>query len=499
VRERYFSIIADCLREIVRYANADISILRAAELHAFSIDSTREEIGRSFIASYGAIGRPEEARRVYETLSRALKLDGIDAPVPETRAAAVRATTHVLENKNERRTVRERRRYFAEAIPRVALLAPRWVEAGADSQNFHRSLIEDIANELARYRTLVAIAPHSSFQVKDDGGLVARNDVLRADYSLSSLVRPGEGLGVLSARLVDTASAAIVWAEEFPLQHENIIGSSRLLIARIAAEVSGAIESDSFRRLERTDNPSSYLMFLRGQRALNMSDLRSVRRARKAFRAAIAEDDDFSEAYSGLSCSLYLEWILLGGRDPRLLADARELAEAAILRDPASSAGYWRKADVLLYQHDFDGSEECFQRASALHPNSADILLDHGDALGHIGDANQAWGMFERAIELNPTPPDFYWWVGASIAFSQAQYQKAIDLCSNFQNDEPALRLLAATHGQLGNSALAREYGRRVTEAYPDQTAEEMARLQPHRSMQQLQPFIEGLRLAGVK
>lgn len=494
VRNRYFSVMTQCITEIVRYGRADASLLQSAEFHMLSIDGSREETYRTLIAAYGSLGRVDEARRVYKILSEVLKLDGLGAPVAETRSTVTRATARVVENRAEWPVDRK----IAHRVPRLALLAPRWVVGAHSGENFHRLFVEDIANELARYRSHVTIAAHSAFQVQEDSGLVLANQTLRADYSLSSVVRSGEELGVLSVRLVQTQSAAIIWTREFPLGLDQLVVSSRLLIAQLAAEISGAIERDSFVNLRRTDNPSSYLMFLQGQSALKTSDLRSVRRARKEYRAAIGEDDGFAEAYSGLSCSLYLEWILLGGNDPRLLADARELAEAAIKRDPASSAGYWRKADVLLYQHDFDGCEEYFRRAAELHPNSADIILDHGDALGFIGDAEEAWGMFEKAIELNPMPPEHYWWVGASIAFSQTHYDKVIELCGRVSSEEPVLRLLAAAHGQLGNLSEAREYGRRLAEVYPGQSAEEMTRLQPHRSKRHLQPFVEGLHRAGI-
>lgn len=489
-RERYYAMLESGLKESVRYGTADLSVLRAIELHALAIDPLREETYRMLIAAFGAIGRPNEARRLYKALAEALKIDGEVSPVIETKTAMARATAQVID-------FAAKRAVPAQA-PRLALLAPRWIAGRSPKDNLHRLLVEDIANELARYRSLVALAPHSTFQADDDGGLIDKNDVLRADYAMSSVVRPGEGLGELGVRLVETSSARVVWSGDFSLRQDVLVSSSRRVIAQVAAEISGAIESDTFRRLEKTNNPSSYVMFLRGQNALKTSDLRSVRRARKEYKAAIAEDDRFAEAYSGLSCSLYLEWILLGGTEPRLLADAKELAEAAIARDPASAAGYWRKADVLLYQQDFDGSEECFQKASELHPNSADILLDHSDALGHVGDADEAWRMFERAIELNPTPPDFYWWVGASIGFSQTNYPKVVELCGRLQSDEPVLRLLAAAHGQMGNLSAAREYGLRIKEAYPGQTAEEMTSLQPHRSKQDLQPFIDGLRVSGI-
>lgn len=496
LRERYFSLVNEVLKGLTRYGVADLPLLRAVERHTLAIDSAREETYRSLITAYGVIGRPEEARRVYGLLAGVLRLDGAQGPFSDTRASLARATAKIInpgvDPFNEQGRAAARR-------PRIALLAPNWVSPSPDKDNILRALVEDIANELARYKAHVALASHSSFQAAHDGGILQENGLLRADYTVSSFVRSGEGLGNFSVRLVDSNSGEIVWAGEFPLKHELLVKSSRLLISRIASEVSGAVESDSLKRLERTGNPSSFLFFLRAQNALKTCDLRSVRRARRWYVDAIKEDSRFAEAYSGVSCSLYLEWLLLGGNDPKLLSEARELAVLAINRDPGSSSGYWREAMVALYQHDFDKSEQCFQQARELHPNSADILLDHSDSMGFVGDANEAWGMFERAIDLNPAPPDHYWWAGASVAFSRADYAKAIELCGRLDNDESVLRLLAASHGQLGNTIEARDYGRRLIETYPGESAESMTRLQPHRSKQDLQPFIEGLRKAGVK
>lgn len=496
LRERYFALVQDALKALTRYGTADLQLLRDVERHSLAIDSAREETYRALIMAYGAIGRPEEARRIYGLLTSVLDVEGEDGPVQHTRASLAQAGARVIDQASDRpNEVSELR----TRLVRVALLAPNWVSRSSTRDNVLRALVEDIANELARYKSHLTLAPHSSFQAMHDGGVLLENSLLRADYTVSSFVRPDSGPGTLCVRLVNSASGAIVWAGDFALQHDVIVHSSRVLVARIASELSSAVESDSLKQLERTGNASSYLHFLRAQTALKTCDLRSVRRARRSYASAIKEDGRFAEAYSGVSCSLYLEWLLLGGNDPKLLVEARELADLAIRYDPNSSSGHWRKAMVALYQHDFNQSEQSFHRARDLHPNSADILLDHSDAMGFVGDANDAWRMYERAIDLNPAPPDHYWWAGASIAFSKADYCKAIELCGRLDNDESVLRLLASCHGQLGNKVEAREYGRRLMEMYPGESAESMTRLQPHRSKQDLQPFIEGLRLAGVK
>lgn len=494
LRERYFGFAYSAVKELTRYGHADSSVIQAWERQALAIDSGREETYRTLIAAYGALGRGDDSRRVFALLTDMVRLEGGDGPQSDTRTMLARATAKAIDLRSAPIDQASR----GGARPRVALLAPNWVTTSG-TDNFLRLFVEDMANELARYKSIVALAAHSTFQAPSDGGVLDDNSRLRADYTVGTLVRPGPGLGELTVRLVSSRSRSILWAADYPLTPDLMLQSNRTLVARIVAGLSAAVERDSLASPQRTDMASAYMMFLRGQEALKSCDLRSVRRARRWYAQAVSEDHRFADAYSGLSCSLYLEWLLLGGNDPKLLVEARELAERAVQCDPSNSTGYWRKAMAALYQHDFDGSETSFRKAQELHPNSADILLDHSDAMGFVGDANEAWTMFERALDLNPTPPDHYWWAGASIAFSQADYAKAIDLCARLGSDESVLRLLAASHGHLGNLTEAREYGRRLLENYPNETAESMTRLQPHRTQAGLEPFMQGLRIAGVK
>lgn len=496
LNDYYFSVISRALTNLTRYGSSDASLLHEIERHSLALDPLRETTYRALIAAYAAVGLPGEAKRIYGLLVSTLKLEQAYGPTPDIQAFFKRTTTRIIDDLEVSETPARR---VDARLPRIALLAPQWNASQTSGDNFLRALIEDVANELARYKSFVTLAAHSSFQARHDGGIIRENDALRADYSVASQLRTFGHGELLTVRLVNNASGSIVWSGEFDLKRDLIIASSRLLVARVAAELCGAVNQDVLSELERTRNPSSYLHFLKAQETLNTCDLRSVRRARRGYTDAIRDDNRFAEAYSGLASTLYLEWILLGGNDPTLLSQARDIAELAIRKDPRSSSGYWRKGMVALYQHEFDLSDDCFATARDLHPNSADILLDHSDAMGFVGDANEAWSVFQTAIDLNPTPPDHYWWAGASIAFSKADYQTALDLCGRLKNEEPALRLIAAIHGQLGNTEEARDYGRRVMETYPGQAADEMTRLQPHRSRADLQTFIDGLKLAGIK
>lgn len=498
LRERFLGLVQDGLLAITRYGIADLDLIRAIEQHVLTLQPEDEATHRALIRAYGAIGKTEDARRVFDALSRQLKSDGVRGPERITRTEVVRAEAKFVEPE-----MPGFGRVGPAEQPRLVLLAPSWVVASDPSENLLRAFVEDLANELGRQESFVTLAAHSSFQASHDGGLIRDNSELRADFSVSCTILPGDDeLGELSARMADLRSGGIVWADRFALGNGLLFASGRRIIARVAAAISAAIHEAVLARTladrsEAVDH-GAYVRCLLGRHELKSADLRGVRRARRHYLEAIRAQDGFSEAYAGLASALYIEWTLLGAEEPSLLANARELADTAIRLRPHGHAGYWRKAMVALYQHDFDTCDACFERALELHPNAADMLLDHSDALGFVGDPNHALGVFERAIDLNPTPPDYYWWIGAGIAFSRQDYLGAIEYCARLANEEAVLRLLASSHGQLGNLTEAREYGRRLRETYPGQTAESMVSHQPHRSRRDLQPFVDGLRIAGI-
>ncbi|MDA8586056.1 hypothetical protein N9L47_07245 [Rhodobacteraceae bacterium] len=487
---RYFSLIETGLTNLTRYGRTNFALLMDIEQHTLGIDPDREETYRALMEAYRAAGHDKEVSRLFEVFSSRAAEAGL--VVETVRPATTRRLSRIQANPRELRQDTS-----LMEPPRLAILAPKKIGEGGLSATLARSFIEDLANEMSRDRRFRTLAAHSSFQAKNDGGVLDENGELRADFTFHSKIVSGPELGKLSARLVDMSNRTILWSDEFALAEVGLFSTGRRLVNRVAIEMTATLEDLSLS--ESGNSNSAYLSFLLAQRALKKCDLKSVRRARRHFLDVLRQDESHSEAYSGISFSLYLEWLLTGGNEPRLLVEARELADSAIISRPQCSSGHWRKAMVSLYQHDFETSEACFETAHELHPNSADILLDQSDALGFIGSPDHAWRLFEQALDLNPLPPEHYWWAGASIAFSKADYAHAVELCDQLDNDEPVLRLLAACHGQLGNTSEARDYGSRLIETYPNQTAAEMTRLQPHRSATDLEPFVEGLRLAGLK
>ena len=491
LRDQFFEVTSRALMEMTRYGRASEHDLRSLADRMLAVDPEREATYRALIEAFGRNGSFDVAERLYGELSEMLVREHGVPPSTET-AAVVR---RVFAAANRRSVDLPARR--DPVLPRVAFFAPRWLGPSADAGILH-ALIEDVANELTRYRTFAVLAAHTSFQVDHDSGMPTDNTVLRADYTVSGFVRP-EGSGfVLVLRMTKCAGSAIVWSGDVPLGHDDLVGAFRRISSRVGSSLAAELERDTLSELRRGDSRSAYRSYLEGLVRLKQCDLPRLRQARASFREATAADPGFSAPHARVAQTLYLEWLMLGGNDPLLLGAAREAARTSVRLDPDSALGHWMSAAVALYQRDFAEVEERFAEAEMLNPHSADLLLQHGDALACSGRADAGWQRFKRALDLNPLPPDHYWWAGASIAFNRHDFSGAIDLCGKLASDESVLRILAASHARLGEREQARHYAQRLIETYPGMTAMEMAKLVPYRDLQDRNMYADGLRQAGI-
>lgn len=492
LKDMFYSGYVQLLEDLSRYGRARTSDIKDLCECAFRLDPDREEIYRAAMAAYARVGNVDESNRVFRLLSRQLSVEG-RAPEAATLALHRRVESlsrgladveHGVDNLPRK----------SSSKPRVAFLKPTYID-GLPTGPIVQAFVEDIANSLVRFRTFCVLAPHSTFLVEDNVP-EKRYARLRADYHVVSRVFDQSKLSVA---LVEDASSEIIWSLEILLSERRMHEAFRMLSKQVAASLAREIERLQLDP-ERSHHGEAYSQLLEGQQLLNGTcELPRLRRARSLFRKAIDLDRGLATARARIAQTLQLEWLMLGGGDPHLLHRAKAEADASIDIDPALGAGHWMCAVIALYQRDFDRSAEKFFEAEALAPNSADLLLQHADALAHFGDCETAWSKFQEAIDLNPLAPDIYWWAGASIAFKREDYGEAVQLCQRMDNDEPALRVLTASHALHGDLKSAHACGARLQEIYPGMSAKEISGLSPDRDAHATERFCHALRMAGLR
>lgn len=474
------------LREITRFGLPDSTMVDPLIDRLIPLVPDHPEVASLILDTYSRAGDNVARERVRRRLEQLDRLDCDNQKVKgntSTRPACIRVSAPTPPTD----------RFIPNGS--VSLFPPQFFQENADSWIF-RALIEDVVNCLARYRSFSVISVHSSFQVSDCRKLDLTQK-LDTDFSVFSQVVPEHD--VLAVRLVENRNGRVLWAVEYPAELDQLRRTYRFLSYQIAAELAEAAEKDRISQVKSGNGPEAYRDYLSALSHCRVSSLPALRRARRCFSAALEREPRWAEALARRAQTIILEWLLLGGTDPHLLHRGRAEAEQAIDVDPSEATGHWMLGVVALYQRDYDVSRDQLDLAKTLCPHSADLLLQYADALNHFGDTQTAWQMFTRSIELNPLPPDRYWWAGAGIAFKLGDYAEAVRLCGLMEDDEPALRLLTACQALSGDLPTARRTAKRLVESYPDLSAGEMVNLVPEIKPEFKQILCEGLRLSGVR
>jgi tetratricopeptide (TPR) repeat protein len=192
-----------------------------------------------------------------------------------------------------------------------------------------------------------------------------------------------------------------------------------------------------------------------------------------------------------------MEWLLRAHGDEDMLHDAEGLAARAIEVDPDDARGYRELGVCRAYAGRFEESLEALALGEQKNPQHADLLNDFADALVHACEPATALQKIDQAIALNPLCPDQYWWAAAGANYQLERYSQAVDCMYQMRDQTPALRLLAASWGMLGDFDRANEYAKLTKESHPDFRIGNWLSIVPFRDQRVIRKYAEGLRAAG--
>lgn len=381
--------------------------------------------------------------------------------------------------------------------PRVSILMPSG-RPGDELWRLACALLEDVTLGLCRMRTFALIAPFTAWQIgSHDAPDVAQR--FGINYWVGTHLIDAGGGRRLRVQLVRAATREIIWTEHYPFDAAFLAERYADIAARVAVSVAGAMEGAELKLLRVDEDPNAYRLFLSGQRDLRSLDLRMLRRARKAFRAALDIAPDFAPALSGMARTLHLEWLLLARSEKDMLHQARDFAIQAIEQDPADGRGHKELGKTRALLGDMDGSLGDLLRAETLSPHAADILAEHADALMHNSRPADALKKIETALSLNPLAPDDYYWTAGGINFFLHRYEAALSHLKRMREPTPAFRLIAACNAMLGHTSVTHDFVQKALEVHPDFRIEKWVATIPLQSADHLAHYAEALRTAGFR
>ena len=393
--------------------------------------------------------------------------------------------------------------------PSIAVLPFENLSADREQEYFADGVVEEIITALSRMRWLFVIARNSSFLYKGRAVDVKQVGLeLGVRYILEGSVRKSGNRVRITGQLIDTSTAAHLWADRFDGAPEDIFDLQDQITASVVGAISPRLEQAEIDRARRkpTENLDAYDYFLRGLGAFNQWTIQANSEALVLFQHAVKLDPSFASAY-GMAALCYDQRKGNGWMTNR----AEEIAETARLVRMASE---WGKDDAVALNSagtalayvvgDINHGSALIDQSLLLNSNLAAAWHQSGWMRIYFGNPEAALERFSRAMRLSPR--DHYIFdmqTGTACAhFLAGRFSEAVSWAQAATREQPnscpATRTLAATSAMAGRQEQAQTAMSHLRKLDPGLRISNLRDLFPVQRPEDFAKWEEGLRLAGL-
>jgi adenylate cyclase len=301
--------------------------------------------------------------------------------------------------------------------PSIAVLPFVNMSEDPKQDYFSDGITEDLTTALSQISSLFVIARNSAFTYK--GKAVKIQEVskeLGVQYVLEGSVRRANDQVRITAQLVDAVTDSHLWAQRYDRPLTDIFALQDEIVQKIVTtlKLQLTLREQGVLVRKTTDNLEAYDAYLRGVESWNRATQEANIQARQLLEKAIELDPQYGAAYAALSATHLGEWIFQWVQDPQTLGQAFALAQKAVALDDSLPRAYLILGEVYLWRdRQHKQAVAAAERAIALAPNEAEGSARLGLVLNFAGRPEEAIGLIEKAMRLNPRYPFSYLsWLG---------------------------------------------------------------------------------------
>jgi TolB-like protein/DNA-binding winged helix-turn-helix (wHTH) protein len=297
------------------------------------------------------------------------------------------------------------------AAPRQTLVVLPFVSLGSDAVQapLADAITEDLTSALARVRGLSVISSSTALTFKGqtaDPRYLGRE--LKVRYALEGSVLRSEGRLRINARLVDTATAGSLWADQFDVDRADRLKALNEIVLRLANSLDVEMVRADSRRTSQSDPASLDAEDLAMQ---CVSAIRAQAAAGREVETGLCEQallKDAANARALLTLArLHAGRVSRGQtRDaPADLALASNFAARALAADPSDPAAHCAQASVLEGQQKVHEAVHSAERCLALNPSDAEAYLLLSIEHFFLAEPDKTLEYADRGILLSPRDP----------------------------------------------------------------------------------------------
>ncbi len=390
--------------------------------------------------------------------------------------------------------------------PSVAVLPFDNIGADPKWERLADGITEDIITDLAHSKDLVVIARNSTGVYKGkpvDIRQIGRD--LGVKYVLEGSIQSiGERIRV-TAQLIEAASGGHVWSERYDRPVDDLFAVQNDVTKRIAATLTGyeGAVAEAERGLLRRKPPANLTAFdtyLLAMEAKHKVTKEGLTEAERLFRKALQLDPQLARAYCGLATvQVYLIDLGLAPSVEEALSKQMEAAQKAVKLDPNDGETHLALGVAYAYHGKPHQAAAEFDRAEALAPSNADLLLIIAWSIPGLGESARAVSLAEQSLKLNPHYPDWYNQGLSRVFFFGEQYERSVKY--RLLVKEPLAldyAFLAMAYAYLGRTGDAEAAVVNVTKLDPTWIAERYLSDVGGYAEKEAELFVNGARMAGL-
>ena len=293
--------------------------------------------------------------------------------------------------------------------PSVAVLPFNNLSGDAEQDYFSDGITEDIITALSKYRSLAVIARNSSFAFKGAGGDTRSAALtLGAGYLVDGSVRKTADRVRVTAQLVETETGRQLWAERYDRDLRELFDLQDEITTAIAGRIEPEVGAAERMRAERKAVPAlqAWDFFRLGTKHFYKSTPADNREAQRLLRRAIELDPTLAEAYGFLCYAIVVSMTYFGtGPSEDMLQEALAVGRKAVELDEQDALMRFTYGRSLLAAKSYSDAIAELEVAIELNPYLAPSYCGLGDSLAYEGRFDEAIPYFQKAIELSPHDP----------------------------------------------------------------------------------------------
>jgi adenylate cyclase len=391
--------------------------------------------------------------------------------------------------------------------PSIAVLPFDNMSGDPEQEYFSDGITEDIITALSQIRQFFVIARNTTFTYKGqavDVQAIARE--LGVRYVLEGSIRHAGNRIRVTAQLIDGDTGNHIWAERYDRDLADIFAVQD----EITTTVVGAIEPELSRaeqaraRRKSSGNLDAWDLFQRGVWHSWRNNSEDLLEAQLLFQRAIELDPEFCLAHAYLAVTIWRAVLFRFVKDPTDAMDkALVSATQAIAIDNSDAYAHWAMGVIHMHRREHELAKEELERAIELNPSFASAYQWLGWTMAYDRQPEEGIRKVQEAQRLSPNDPSAWGMIliQAQANFNMKKFAEAERLGRQAKRvtDNFAINcLLLASMGHTGRTEGKETVLQDLLKVEPRFTVQGIAEVFPFRYQEDIDIWVEGLRLAGV-